>query len=138
MKVKCVADKVSIKKNNKALVDWANNSELEITIGKTYIVIAISKYLNFIFYYILGDESDLYPLAFPAELFLITESKISKYWETDLTKIEFIEDINIKNGDVVSFKEWKFKGDIFYENLMEEVPEFTLIFNNYRDKILSE
>jgi hypothetical protein len=138
MKVKCLTETINPGVHNKKLVEWAKKSELEITLGKTYTVIAISKYLDFIFYYILGDETDNYPLAFPSECFEIIDSSVSKFWNIDLVKIETLNELNIEEGQIISFKEWVLKQDEFYENLLEEKKSEIEIFNNYRNKMLVE
>lgn len=138
MKIECISTEVSYKTNNKELINWAKDSELEITFGKTYVVLAITKYFNEIFYFIISDESDSYPLAYPSELFKITDFGISKFWEIDLIKLESLEDVNIQNGEVISFKEWSSSPDRFYENLLDGGNKDVSVFNNYRDKMLSE
>ncbi|MEJ5092305.1 hypothetical protein GEO21_19920 [Sphingobacterium faecium] len=111
---------------------------MEITIGKMYTVFAISKYFDILFYYILSDESNEYPLAYPYYLFEIFDRKISKTWEPSHIKSKSIDTIDIKNGDVISFKEWSFKGERFYENLLEGNREEVILFKKYRDDILME
>ncbi|KPH11526.1 hypothetical protein [Chryseobacterium sp. ERMR1:04] len=136
MKVKCISKQIL--SDNKLLAEWAIHSELEITVNKEYTVFAIGKYLNALFYYILGDESNSYPLSFPAQLFQIIDSRVSKYWETNLVKINSWEDLDIQDGDIISFREWTVKGDSFYENLLNEQRSEVFLFNNYCDKILNE
>lgn len=138
MKIRCNSDNISEENSPISIIKWSNNSELEITIDKIYTVLAITKFFDITFYYILSDESNEYPLAFPYYLFEIEESKVSKYWETSLSIIEEPERIKIENGQVISFKEWTLKKDLFYENLLEGNQEAVRIFNDYRDKMLSE
>ncbi|UII31978.1 hypothetical protein LVD17_27195 [Fulvivirga ulvae] len=138
MKIRCISDSVSPENSSPAIIKWANSSELEITIGKIYTVMAISKYYDVLFYYILSDESEEYPLAYPFNLFEICDSNLSKYWDTSLTQLKSTKDINIENGDIISFNEWSTKGDRFYENLLEEVNDEVRIFRHYRDKMLVE
>lgn len=138
MKVRCICDKITSSNSPSAIVEWSNNTDLEISLGKTYIVFAITKFFDVIFYYILGDESDKYPLSFPYYLFIVEDNKSSKYWDTPLSIIEMPEHIKIENGDVISFKEWKLKKDLFYQNLLEENPIEVRLFLNYRDKMLPE
>lgn len=138
MKIRCNFDNISKENSPLSIIKWSNNSELEITIGKIYTVLAITKFFDIVFYYILSDESNEYPLAFPYYLFEIEENKVSKYWDTSLSIIEDPELIKIENGQVVSFKEWAVKKDLFYENLLEGIQEEVKTFNNYRDKMLSE
>jgi hypothetical protein len=138
MKVKCIREMPKEGDSNKNIVEWSKNIELEITEGKMYVVLAIAKYLDNIFYYILGDESNNYPLAFPSELFKIVDNRISKYWLTDLKNIISSNDLKIKNSDIISFKEWAENKDIFYENLLEERDHEVKVFNAYRDKMQLE
>jgi hypothetical protein len=138
MKIRCISDNISEGNSPFSIIKWSNNSELEITIDKVYTVIGITKLYGIIFYYILSDETNDYPLAFPYYLFKIEENKVSKYWETSLSIIEEPELIKIENGQVISFKEWTLKKDLFYENLLEGDQEEVRIFNIYRDKMLSE
>lgn len=138
MKVRCICDKITSSNSPSAIVEWSNNTDLEISLGKTYTVFAITKFFDVIFYYILGDESDKYPLSFPYYLFIVEDNKSSKYWDTPLSIIEMPEHIKIENGDVISFKEWKLKKDLFYENLLEENPIEVHQFFNFRDKMLNE
>lgn len=138
MKIKCIAKTIKPQNHNEKIVEWAKKSELEITEGKIYVVLAISKYLDTIFYYILGDESENYPLAFPSELFEIINSKISKYWDTNLKRIISLDDIEIENNNIISFKDWSVDKDLFYENLLEEKEHEMAVFNAYRDKMIVE
>ena len=138
MKIRCNSVNISKENSPLSMIKWSNNSELEITVDKIYTVLAITKLFDIIFYYILSDESNEYPLAFPYYLFEIEENEVSKYWETSLSIIEEPDLIKIENGQVISFKEWTLKKDLFYENLLEGNQEEVRIFNNYRDKMLIE
>jgi hypothetical protein len=138
MKVSCISNNISSKNSPPSIVEWANNTELEITVGETYTVLAITKLFGVIFYYILSDASDEYPLSFPCYLFKIENSKISKYWHTSLDKVEDLESIKIGNGDVISFIEWSSNKDMFYENLLEGNQNEVRLFSEYKHKILHE
>ncbi len=138
MKIRCNSDNISKENSPLSIVKWSNNSELEVTIDKIYTVLAITKLFDITFYYILSDESNEYPLAFPYYLFEIVENKVSEYWDTSLSIIEEPELIQIENGQVISFKEWTIKKDFFYENLLEGIQEEVRTFNSYRDKMLNE
>ena len=138
MKVVCISDSISSENSPQAIIDWVNDSELEITIAKVYTVFAISKYFDILFYYILGDESSEYPLAYPCYLFEICDSSISKFWETSYTITKPIDAIDIKNGDVISFRQWSLKGERFYENLLEGKSDEVHVFKKYRDNMLIE
>ncbi len=139
MRVKCISNYIKDESQNKKLVDWANKSgEFEITVGKSYVVLAVSKLIDSYFIYIMGDESDNYPLAFPIIMFEMENTKISKYWDCDLDEITNFSILNLDNNDVLSFSEWKMAGDLFSEKVLEE-DYFTLkIFQDRKTKILNE
>ncbi|WP_309609114.1 hypothetical protein [Flavobacterium sp.] len=138
MKVKCLIENIDPVIHNKKLVEWSNNSELEITQGKIYTVIAISKYSDILFYNIIGDESGNYPLAFPVDLFEIIDNRVSKYWNVLIEKIGDITELELQNNDVISFNEWTLKKDCFYENLLEQEKHEISVFKNYKDKMFFE
>jgi hypothetical protein len=137
MRVKCISETIA-PGSRQALVDWVNDTQLEITAGKTYVVLAIAKYEDVIFYFVLGDESENYPLAFPAELFQIVDGRVSVCWETNLTTIDRVEQIDIENREVLSFKEWVLKKDEFYEKVLDEEKTELATFRSYRDKMVHE
>lgn len=138
MKVKCLIETIDPMIHNKKLVEWTKSSELEITQGKIYTVLAISKYSDIFFYYIIGDESDNYPLAFPVDLFEVIDNRVSKYWDVHIEKIDSIDELELQNNDVISFKEWTLNKDSFYENLLEEEKHEMSVFDIYKDKMLFE
>lgn len=139
MKIKCVYDRVNPEIHDRWLVDWANTLEqLELTIGKVYIVLAIAKYSGKLYYYIMGDESDNYPLAFPIELFEIYDSKISKYWDSDLSSIKSFEEVSLQDHEVYSFSQWRLQKDLFYENILEENKQTISVFNDFKEKMMTE
>ena len=138
MKIKCLVDIVIPEIHDEKIVQWAKKSELEITIGKVYVVFAITKFFDIFFYYILGDERNIFPLAFPAELFEIIDNRISKYWDFDLPRVESLSQIKIENNDIISFKEWSVEKDSFYEKILEEHVREMEIFNFFKEKILME
>ena len=139
MKVECKVDRVDPNIHESWICNWANTKkQLELTVGKVYVVLAIAKYSNSFFFYILGDESNDYPLAFPIQFFRIKDLNISKFWDCDLQNIESIEDLNISNQETLSFKEWKNQGDKFYERILEEDKQAVSLFNSYTNKMLAE
>jgi hypothetical protein len=139
MKVECKIDRVNPNTLESWVSNWANTKEqLELTVGKVYTVLAIAKYSNNFFVYILGDESNDYPLAFPIQFFKIKDLSVSKFWDCDVQNIDSIESLNINNQETLSFKEWKNLGDKFYEKVLEEDKQAISLFNSYRDKMLIE
>lgn len=49
-----------------------------------------------------------------------------------------LEDLNLSNNQVISFKEWKNQGDKFYERILEEDKQAVSLFNSYTNKMLAE
>src|SRR3989339_1517063 len=91
----------------------------EITIGKKYIVYAISYVEDHPFYMICGDDYDgqyvNYPSLLPSILFEIIDETKSKFWVTE-TK-DNLDFESGKNSDV-GFKEF-LKDEYFYGKLVE-------------------
>lgn len=138
MIIECISDRIKPNEYNKKLVEWAKNSDLEITVNKTYVVLAITKYFDSFFFFILGDERSAYPLAFPEELFLIADNKISIYWDLNMKEVKSLSELDMKNNEVISFHEWAMKGDLFYENLLEQNEYELRVFDSYKAKMLDE
>jgi|GEM_PF-3492756 len=135
MKVRCISDFISIENSPQSIINWANNSELEITLGKVYSVYAMSRHFDVIFYYILSDESNAYPLAFPHFLFEICDSDATQFWGMSIDNIKSLDTFYIEDGEVISFRDWSLKGDRFYENLLEGNREEVIAFEKFRDNI---
>lgn len=136
MKVQCLFDNLAaLKKNSIDFSIWVSNinESYDLIIGNEYTVLAISKIDNKEFYYLIGEDSDDYPLPYPKILFKITDTTISNYWVKNSVQIE-----SLNNGDVFSFPEWVREKEYFYEKLLEEDEEIIKIFESYKDKILSE
>ena len=139
MKVKCKIDRISKRDNRKWLYEWANTEEeLEITKDSVYTVLAISKYNNHYFYYILGDESKNYPLAFPIVLFEIIDHNISSFWEYDSEIFKNFDDLAISNHEVCSFKKWTMEKDHYYEKILEEDKKTLEHFSSIISLMLNE
>jgi hypothetical protein len=49
-----------------------------------------------------------------------------------------LDELNLKNGEIISFKEWAIFKDAFYEKVLDEIEPEVSIFNNNRDKMLNE
>ena len=137
MKVKCIKDRAN--NSYDPIFDWARTMEqVDISKGGIYTVLAITKDDNKYFYYLLGDESNEYPLPFPSQMFEIIDSRVSKYWEYELATISTIEKLNINEDEVISFPEWSLRKGFFYGEVIEEDPIALSIFFKYRDLMLVE
>lgn len=67
MKVKFIVDEKKLERNKPVLFYNADYSDL--TFNKEYVVMAITKWDNVLYFYVLGDESIKYPLPFPIQIF---------------------------------------------------------------------
>lgn len=139
MIVKCLIDRITKEKMDPRFYEWAKTEEqLEITVDKLYVVLAIAKYNDHYFYYLIGDERYDYPLAFPVELFEVSDNRISKFWDCSFSRFNSFDQFKIKNDEIVSFKNWSLQGGLFYERVLEDDKQALEIFFNYREKIMSE
>lgn len=108
-----------------------SDGELNIEIGAAYNVYGLALRKNGLWYYICSDPDDLYPSAYPAELFSILESKISDHWKLDFTVKE--DELPTKEF-IVSFAEWS-QDSNFYERLVDGDPKAIKIFLKYKNLI---
>ena len=139
MKVKCVIDRALNDDPKNPIFKWARTTEqVEVTENEIYVVLGITKYDDDYYFYLLGDESDKYPLPFPSQMFEIIDSRVSKYWKHGIITIEIIEQLNISEDEVVSFPEWSLRKGSFYGEVIEEDPIALSIFFKYRDLMLVE
>ena len=134
MKVKFIVDEKKLERNKPVLFYNADYSDL--TFNKEYVVMAITKWDNVLYFYVLGDESIKYPLPFPIQIFEVIDSRFSEYW--NYSKNNFSESLNISEHEVISFNEWSVGKDFFYEKILDEDSETLLIFIKYRDLMINE
>ncbi|MDI3322742.1 hypothetical protein [Pinibacter soli] len=137
MKIRCLVDVIDSTQRLE-LRNWSNGSELELTKDKIYVVLAISKFEDIFYYYIIGDETANYPLPFPIELFEVIDDRISKYWDCKLNNLLSLNDLNLKNDGVVSFSEWTLEKNFFYEKILEGDSRTLKLFDFYVDKMTKE
>ena len=138
MKVRCIKDHADSNNSSVWLVSWVNQTNLEITVGKEYTVLALENNGGKIFVQILCDLNDDYPLPFPIELFQISDNKVSKYWDCNFKVIQDIDELKPSDGKVISFKLWRDMGSSFYEGLLNESKIELTIFEDFKNKMLSE
>lgn len=92
-----------------------------------YCVYGILFRDNAPWYYLCLDADDEYPTPYPAELFNITDGRLSSYWK--------LSTITYPDGTVRSsivFEEWS-KDSSFYERLIDDDPAAISLFEKYRE-----
>jgi hypothetical protein len=57
-----------------------SKTKFDIEIGKYYLVYAMTINSNYMWYYILENENDLFPIWQPAPLFIVVDEALSRYW----------------------------------------------------------
>lgn len=131
MKVKCITNRI----DERFTLDTAarlkryisvGDSELDIEIGKEYIVYGIELWDNYPWVYICSESYDEYPKPFALDFFEITERKISSHW---VLKSQHTYNNKIKTQLV--FCEWA-DDDSFYEKLVNEDERCIEAFESYR------
>jgi hypothetical protein len=135
MVVRCTIDQVDPSFHEPWLCHWANGSELEVTRGNRYPVLAVSRYEGQYFVYVLGDESDRYPLAFPVALFELVDGQVPASWNRPETRVEMVADLGLSDRQVCSFEPWARGADAFYEKVLDEDPGVIRHWQVYRDAI---
>lgn len=131
MKVKCITNRI----DERFTLDTAarlkryisvGESELDIEIGREYIVYGIELWDNYPWVYIFSESYDEYPKPFALDFFEITERKISSHW---VLKSQHTYKDKIKTQLV--FCEWA-DDDSFYEKLVNEDEKCIEAFESYR------
>lgn len=136
MKVLCVFDNfhnlndVSTIERLKKYI-YLSDGQLNVKKNKEYNVYGIEFRDNSPWYYINLDEEDFSPTAYPAEIFHVTNPKLSSYWRLS----------SVMNSDKIKmsallFEEWA--NDIsLYERFIDEDPEAIAVFKKYK-KLMDE
>ncbi|WBO86710.1 hypothetical protein [Hymenobacter yonginensis] len=137
MLVRCTIDHPDPILHDEWLSRWANGSALELTQGTLYPVLAVSRYEGQYFVFVLGDESNRYPLAFPAALFDLVDGRLPDSWDRAETRVAAVAELNLGERQICSFEPWAQAEDAFYEQLLDEDPVALRRFEAYRDSILA-
>lgn len=86
-----------------------SDGQLNLKVNKEYCVYGVVFRNDLPWYYLCQDESDYSPTAYPAELFLVSDNRLSTHW---VLSVEF-SSLLIKN--------WS-NDPSFYERLVEGDP----------------
>lgn len=104
-------------------------SGLDITVGKVYIVYALTISHEIPWYYIISEDQDHYPIFYPAVLFEIINGLPSKYWKMSFSQNQFV----IGAYDfTIAFNEWVDDPYGFYDALSDGASHENEIFGKYR------
>jgi hypothetical protein len=132
MKARCVAFRASelpseVRERAKLEDDYA----FSVSVGKTYIVYAVSVFRDVLWYCICDDGYVHFPAWTPAGLFEIADSRISRYWA-----FAAINDRDITC--TFAYPEWVRDETDYYDELLENMDPAVKIWNKYKKLIEEE
>ena len=97
-----------------------------LSIGKDYVVYALSTYLGHVWYHIWDENSDYYPGWAPSLLFEVVDHRLSQYWIAGTSGDSSV------NTFLIGYREWVLdKSHI--RNLFERGSEAGQIFKRYQN-----
>jgi hypothetical protein len=129
MKVKCLHNRkrdLPVELQREGVAYGPAYTDMPLTIGREYVVYAMTARAGFPWYFIQDDDELPYPQAYPAPLFEITDTRLSRVWHFNIP------------GDV-SKCEWPNWGPsewvsdrFFYDRLTDCQPEEVRTFARYK------
>lgn len=131
MKVKCKFIKGSdlFFLKNKSVNELS--SEKHLTIGKEYIVYAITVHEEYIWYYLCDDRYSSYPIWDPSLFFEVIDPRLSRYWVYSFKKMEGYLSAQL----CISFPQWALFHSEFYDKLTDWEKKEENIFKAYKNKM---
>ena len=133
MKVKCItkAGRTLTEQYLDPRIPVGRDTEFSLTIGREYIVYAVSFYKDQIWYYVIDDHELWYPIRKPAPLFEISDGRVSKSWRMS----QRTEPPHF--GALLAFDEW-LSDCGFYERLTDRSEKEMSIFRTHRKQMDEE
>ena len=124
MKVVCEINNILEVKDSSAIERikkyvFLSDGQLNLEKDKEYCVYGIAFRDNSPWYYLCLDEDDESPTAYPAELFKITDGRLSSCWR-----------LSPQDSSLV-FEEWA-NDPSFYERLVDDDPSAIENFKSYQ------
>jgi hypothetical protein len=105
-------------------------SSFPITVGKEYVVYAITVVKDAFWYYLL-DEHDLpYPVWYPSPLFKVSDGTIPTHWTA--TYVSDPTSHDRVGTSLITFKDWA-NDPYFYEKLVDGESDAVAAFRNERN-----
>jgi hypothetical protein len=114
---------------------WGITKEksFSLTIGKEYIVYAVTAVKEAFWYYVLDERGLPYPVWYPSPLFEVSDGSVPSHWI-----VNYFSDPNSRDRigtSILSFKDWAIDSS-FYERLIDGEAEAVTSFKNERDFLL--
>lgn len=98
---------------------FLSDGQTNLEKNKEYCVYGITFRDNFSWFYLCLNEDDESPTAYPAELFKITDGRLSSYWRLSTQESSLV------------FDEWA-NDPNFYERLVDDDPSAVKQFKSYQ------
>lgn len=106
---------------------YGADADFPLTLEKEYVVYALTVRRGALWYYVFDDNGVWYPVWYPAALFAITDSRVSRYWVVGLYR-EGLGD----GSAIVAVAPWAKDPYVFYDRLTDGDPEVRNTFSTYR------
>jgi hypothetical protein len=100
----------------------------ELTLGKEYVVYALTIRNGGIWYYVIDESGVEYPIWHPAPLFQVADPRVSRYWT-----FGFSEGGLRAGSALFAYGEWAREPAGYYDRLTDGNPEALQIFRVYRE-----
>jgi hypothetical protein len=107
------------------------DTSFPLTIGREYVVFALTTFVGGIWYYIADDDYSYYPVWSPAPLFAVVDGAISPAWRA--AHHRFGERMTV----VLAFDEWAHDPS-YYERLTEHDEGAVATFRMYKERLEAE
>ncbi|MEZ4736342.1 MAG: hypothetical protein R3E79_55355 [Caldilineaceae bacterium] len=105
---------------------YNERTQFPIVVGKHYLVFGMTLWANHIWYLVVG-ENQRFPEWMPDALFIITDSKVSRYWHYCKNKSELVYPIQGTWGYE------KLINDVHADKLADKDLDALAIFDWYRE-----
>ncbi|ROM73669.1 hypothetical protein BK655_27965 [Pseudomonas brassicacearum] len=132
MKVRCIVNNLNSDKLSPETLTRLKryislpDGELDLEIGKEYVVYGIEFWDNCPWLYLCPDDYDEYPIPVAADFFETIDKRLSTHWQLNSKEAS-----NSENQTQLVFSEWV-SDESFYENLISGEKYAEVIFDKYR------
>ncbi|CAI8777906.1 hypothetical protein CVG87_27105 [Pseudomonas sp. WCS365] len=132
MKVRCIVNNLNSDKLSPETLTRLKryislpDGELDLEIGKEYVVYGIEFWDNCPWLYLCPDDYDEYPIPVAADFFETIDKRLSTHWQLNSKEAS-----NSENQTQLVFSEWA-SDESFYENLISGEKYAEVIFDKYR------
>lgn len=131
MKIKCIYNKFSDVPAEffPADINYKNNSDFYLDIGKEYTVYGMTIRDGLIWYYVCDRCFTYYPRWKPSSFFNVMDSRLSRYWIYSFKKF----DNYAQAYPIITFPEWANEHPDFYDRLTDKDEYEVTIFKSYKE-----